>query len=151
MLIEQYNNMANGQTIFAESLREELRLYTRELIDLIQTEHSIDLSDFIEKYSLDQHVANISRCEAFDKLDNGAIQLCMHVVAKGSRYCQRHCCNQTLSTTKSKKLVLEYIRLDKGDFLYDPETLNIYAYKVKDGKPSLLGRLDPLTQTIICC
>ena len=140
-------------SIYDSCMRDELRLYTRELLDLVCKHYKVDIDDFIDKFAQDDGIANdVPKCKACCKTKGGVTKLCLKPVVGDSEYCEAHCGAPQVKTNDAKKtqaLVLEYVRTSKGEFLYDPETLNVYAYETGPCKPTLIGKMDEETRTIV--
>ena len=135
-----------AKSIYDSRLRDELRLYTRELLELVSKHYNIDIDDFVDKYAKEDGIAeDVSKCRACSKNNKGIVTLCLRSTVDGSQYCERH----SPLTIKPKTMVLEYVKTSKGDFLYDPETLDVYSYATGSKKPELIGRMDEETRTIV--
>jgi hypothetical protein len=148
----------NITSIYNPALREELRLYTRELLDMVQRTCGVDMEAFAERFATLDGVRMMGseRCNAYTKNTQGIITLCMKPCMIGHCHCEDHGKDMKKGselkseTKKNKSLVLEYIKTDKGEFLYDPDTTDVYSYTEGPNKPDLIGRMDIDTNTIIC-
>ena len=68
------------------------------------------------------------------------MKLCGKTVSGANKYCASH-------AQSEPKTFLEYVRLDKGEYLYDPDTTLLYSYNPK--APTVIGKLNADTGTIV--
>ncbi len=107
-------------SLYDDCLRDQLRQYTREIVELIATrlQMETDMIFSVVKHSSEPHKTKKQKKIMLIENEDDRVQN-----------------------------TLEYINLDKGDFLYDPNSQKVYSFtKV----PKLIGILDISTGAIMC-
>jgi hypothetical protein len=110
-------------SIYDQDLRDQLRQYTADILDFVAKNYKINLEEFYQQWMDETGMIKTAKKKII-KLD-------------------------TPQQTNNEVKELEYICLEKGEFLYDPNTFDVYSYPKKHKKPILLGKLEYKTGTII--